>query len=57
MISASPDATAAIAPEPSTRLRLRALAAALRASFVDARQAIDRMSRLIEEARLDHPDE
>jgi hypothetical protein len=57
MMSTAPDAISTTAPEHSTRLRLLALAASLRASFVEARQAIDRMSRLIEEARLDRPDE
>jgi hypothetical protein len=58
-MSASPDSvTAALAPRPGAplRVRLRRLALRLREGFAGARQAVDRMNRLIDEARLDHPD-
>lgn len=60
-MAASPDtATTAIAPFRSTppivRAWLRNLLTAARDSFISARQAVDRMNRLIDEAHLDHPD-
>jgi hypothetical protein len=58
-MSASPaSVTAARAPQPGAplRARLSRLALRLREGFTGARQAVDRMNQLIDEARLDQPD-
>jgi hypothetical protein len=60
-MSAAPDTLAtARAPGPRARAlagtRLRRLALRLRGGFTGARQAVQRMNRLIDAARLDHPD-
>jgi hypothetical protein len=60
-MAASPDsATTALTPfrsaPPIVRAWLGALLAAGRDGIIGARQAIDRMNRLIDEAHLDHPD-
>jgi hypothetical protein len=58
MMSAAPDTvTTALAPARSPRASLRALGVALREAFAGMRQAIDRMNRLIDEARLDRGDD
>jgi hypothetical protein len=57
MSASSDTVTTVLAPPRSARARLRALAEALRDSIAGARQALDRMNRLIAAARLDHPDE
>jgi hypothetical protein len=53
-MSASPDAVTT-APRLAGA-RLRRLALRLREGFTGARQAVDRMNRLMDEARLDQPD-
>jgi hypothetical protein len=58
-------ATTTIAPERFARpiargrpsARLRDLLTAIGNSFVGARQAVERMNRLIDEAHLDYPDQ
>jgi hypothetical protein len=57
MPPSSDSVTTPLAPAPAVaRAWLGALLAALREGFAGARQALDRMNKLIYEAHLDYPD-